>query len=136
MASLFKIKEEDEVAQNSVTTNQVAALPSIEDLNNDNDNFGIQNNSESDNSSSDEKAEETMFTTLETMAHNSQNIDSENANFDLLDDNFTIKFEDTGTPQTSAPIKAKSIKRRKSEEAREEAKRKKELEEEEREKMQ
>ncbi|KAI5700767.1 hypothetical protein M8J75_002709 [Diaphorina citri] len=134
MASLFKIKEEDDdEAQSSSLSNKVSDLPSIEDFNDDN-NIKVQLNSDSDNSS-DERTEECNFSNLDA-SHTRNNSESENATFDLLDNNFTIKFDEPGTSETSTSAKSKSLKRRKSEEARAEAKNKKEMEEEEREKMQ
>lgn len=134
MASLFKIKEEDDEAQTSSFPNRVSDLPSIEDLNDDNDK--LMNNSDSDNSS-DERTEESHFTHLDLDGpHGRQNSESEGATLDLFDSNFTINFDEPGTSQNFISDKAKSLKRRRSEEARAEAKNKKEMEEEEREKMQ
>uniref|UniRef100_A0A8D8Y0Z4 Transcription initiation factor TFIID subunit 11 n=1 Tax=Cacopsylla melanoneura TaxID=428564 RepID=A0A8D8Y0Z4_9HEMI len=135
MASLFKIKEEEDDSDNNMLLNKVSDLPSIEHFTDDN--MINQNITDSDNSSSDEKQEVPTFTTLETMSHNALNLDAENATFDLLDSNFTIKFEEpSGSSHLPSNSKSQSLKRRKSEEAREEAKKKKEMEEEERERMQ
>lgn len=139
MASLFKIKEEEDEDQTHTFSNNPSDLPSIEDFNDESDK--LMNHSDTD-SSTDEKPEGTHFNNLDLDAtragHERQNSESETTPFEMFDNNFPVKFdEEPGTSsQNSSEVKSKSLKRRKSEEARQEAKNKKEMEEEEREKMQ